>query len=193
MRASRRKNVQRRCQGDPRTTPPGAPRRSREEKCGDFEASHVLGANSADASPIFDLETVVILSTIRREARRSPLPSSGCTRMRTGALSVGSEVKAQMVSDGRAPNGIVLKDQGRPRFCSRSPRLLKPSRLRHASFDILESDRVDEGLVVVGAIAFATSDDCLRASARKCGSALSGIRILTSRERSAAPARSRFD
>ena len=50
-------------------------------------------------APILDLETVVILSTIKRQTARSPLLALGSTGNRNNGASVGSVVNVQMVID----------------------------------------------------------------------------------------------
>src|SRR5207237_9927453 len=51
------------------------------------------------SSPIFVFGTVVILSTISRDAARSPLAALGWIRSRKRGASVGSVVKAQTVTE----------------------------------------------------------------------------------------------
>ena len=65
--------------------------------------------------PSFACGTVVILSTISREVALSPFVSFGSTAIRNSGASVGSLVKAQMVTDLVAPKR-VLHDHYRTRL-----------------------------------------------------------------------------
>jgi len=53
-------------------------------------------------APTLAFGTVVILSTIRRQAARNPLRSFGSTGRRNNGASVSSVVKAQMVIESVA-------------------------------------------------------------------------------------------
>jgi hypothetical protein len=54
--------------------------------------------------PTFDLGTVVILSTIRRQGARRPFVAFGSISSRNSGASVGSVVKAQSVIEAVASN-----------------------------------------------------------------------------------------
>ena len=65
-------------------------------------------------APNFDFGTVVILSTIRRQAELRPLRALGATGKRNNGASVSSVVKAQIVIDFVEFKAVVLHDQRRP-------------------------------------------------------------------------------
>jgi hypothetical protein len=52
-------------------------------------------------APSFVFDTVVTLSTIRRETNRKPFSFDGLTSGRNNAISDGSLVKGQIVTDSR--------------------------------------------------------------------------------------------
>jgi hypothetical protein len=74
-----------------------------ERRCPRRRAQHDSAAPRPRAisrptrTPLFDFETVVILSTISRQTARSPLLSFGSTGNRNRGASVGSVVKAHTV------------------------------------------------------------------------------------------------
>ena len=59
-------------------------------------------SNLPTRAPTLVLETVEILSTIRRQAARRPLRSFGATGRRNSGASVSSVVKAQTVMESVA-------------------------------------------------------------------------------------------
>ena len=87
------------------STPPVGPRRHsqpEEHEDGLIEPQDVLVVQAADMRADLDFGTVVILSTISRQAARSPLRSFGSTGRRNKGASVSSVVKAQMVIESVA-------------------------------------------------------------------------------------------
>ena len=61
-------------------------------------------------TPTLDFGTVVTLSTIIRHVMRNPLRGLGSTRSRNNGASVSSLVKAQMVTEIRGVETVVLHD-----------------------------------------------------------------------------------
>ncbi len=98
-------------------------------------------------APTLILETVVILSTIKRDAARKPLRSFGSTRRRNNGASVSSVVKAQMVIEAVAPK-LSSWTMTTGRGCPHSPYRQQRSRCRLASFIAPIRYRIDERLIL---------------------------------------------
>jgi hypothetical protein len=80
------------------------------------------------ASPRFDRDTVVILSTMTRETSRSPLPGDNSISKRNSGASVGSVVNGQIVTESGSKRSSWIMTAGRP--CRRSSARLKRPDLR---------------------------------------------------------------
>lgn len=137
--------------------------------------------SSSSSRPIFtpavDFETVVILSTIRRQGARKPLRSFGSIAKRNNGASVGSVVKAQMVNGIRRVKTVVLKDNDGTRLASailparNGPDFAAPHSSPHT-----EAASTKAWSSCACALT-ATASDCRCASLRKPGARMSGTQI----------------